>query len=133
MSGRAPTPGRPSLSFATLKRLSFAHSTVYTLLLIAWLVPGLALLETIFGFTHGIGWILMVALVFLALHARVVPMRTAVAVSVLGGLAPFFGTYEFVRESRRREVAARAAGVPAGPPEAARERPDAGAPARHPA
>lgn len=133
MSVPAPVPGRPSLSFATLKRLSFAHSTVYTLLLIAWLVPGLALLESVFGFTHGIGWILMVGLVFLALHARVVPMRTAVAVSVLGGLAPFFGTYEFVRESRRREVTARATAARASSPARACERPDASASARHPA
>lgn len=91
-----------SLSFPTLKRLSFAHSTIYTCLLIVWLVPGLATEEMVFGFTHGIGWILMVILIFAALRARVVPMRTAFAVSVLGGIAPFFGSYEFVREERRR-------------------------------
>ncbi len=91
-----------SLSFPTLKRLSFAHSTIYTCLLIVWLVPGLATEEMIFGFTHGVGWICMVILIFAALRARVVPMRTAFAVSVLGGIAPFFGSYEFVREERRR-------------------------------
>lgn len=93
-----------SLSFQALKRLSFAHSTAYSCLLVAWLVPGLAPAETVFGFAHGIGWICMVLLILLALRARVVPLRTAFAVSVLGGLAPFFGSYEFVRESRRRDV-----------------------------
>lgn len=92
-----------SLSFLTLKRLSFTHSAVYGCLLAAWLVPGLAAAETVFGFAHGIGWICMVLLILLALRARVVPLRTAFAVSVLGGLAPFFGSYELTREGRRRE------------------------------
>jgi len=91
-----------SLSFQALKRLSFTHSAIYTCLLVAWLIPGLAAAENVFGFAHGIGWICMVLLILLALRARVVPLRTAFAVSVLGGLAPFFGSYEFVRESRRR-------------------------------
>ncbi len=107
-----------SLSFGALKRLSFAHSSIYLCLLIVWLVPGLATGEMIFGFAHGIGWIVMVLLIFAALRARVVPLRTAVAVSVLGGIAPFFGSYEFVRETRRREGAGE-------PPEPSVERPTA--------
>jgi hypothetical protein len=99
----AAAPRRPlSLSFPTLKALSFTHSTIYACLLVVWLVPGLAGEEMVFGFAHGIGWICMVLLILLALRARVVPMRTAFAVSVLGGLAPFFGSWEFVREGRRR-------------------------------
>lgn len=89
-----------SLSFRTLKHLSLTHSTVYLCLLVVWLVPGLASAEMVFGFTHGIGWIVMVLLILAALRARVVPLRTAVAVGVLGGIAPFFGSYEFVREGR---------------------------------
>jgi hypothetical protein len=33
---------------------------------------------------------------------RVIPLRVGVAVAVLGGLGPFIGSYEFVREQRRR-------------------------------
>lgn len=94
----------PSLSFTTLKRLSFAHSGAYLLLLAVWLIPGLALAETIFGYTHGIGWILMVLFVLLALQARVLGLRLAFAVAVLGAVAPFFGSWEFVREQRRRDA-----------------------------
>ena len=94
----------PSLSFTTLKRLSFAHSGAYLLLLTVWLIPGLALGETIFGYTHGIGWILMVLFVLLALQARVLGLRLAFAVAVLGAIAPFFGSWEFVREQRRRDA-----------------------------
>ena len=118
-----------SLSFGTLKRLSFAHSTVYTCLLIVWLVPGLSTEEMVFGFTHGIGWIVMVVLIFAALRARVVPLRTAFAVSVLGGIAPFFGTYEFVREGRRRAALDPSRAVPV---RTAPERPSAGSPAAAP-
>jgi hypothetical protein len=31
-----------------------------------------------------------------------VSLRLAVAVAVLGGIGPFFGSYEFVREQHRR-------------------------------
>ena len=103
-----PTASRrrlPSLSFNTMKWLSFTHSGVYLVLLAVWLIPGLALAESIFGFTHGIGWILMVIFVLLALQARVLGLRLAFAVAVLGAIAPFFGSYEFVREQKRRDAA----------------------------
>ncbi len=111
--GSTPKPRKASLSRGTLKKLSFAHSTVYICLLVVWLVPGLALATSIFGFVHGIGWILMVLLILLALRARVVPLRTATAVAVLGGIAPFFGSYEFIRDGRRLEDQSEA-GVAAG-------------------
>ena len=101
----AAAPASASLSFTTLKRLSFTHSTIYLCLLAVWLIPGLASAEMVFGFAHGVGWICMVLLILLALRARVVPMRTAFAVTVLGGIAPFFGSWEFVQESRRRDAA----------------------------
>lgn len=106
----------PSLSFTTLKRLSFAHSGVYLVLLAVWLIPGLALAESIFGFTHGIGWILMVLFVLLALQARVLGLRLAFAVAVLGAIAPFFGSWEFVREQRRRDARAAAGPGPGDGP-----------------
>lgn len=99
-----------SLSFGTLKRLSFAHSAVYCTLLAVWLVPGLHGAEFAFGMLHGVGWLVMCALMFAALHARVVPMRVAVAVTVLGGIGPFIGSAEFVREEQRRIAPAGASG-----------------------
>ena len=50
------------------------------------------------------------ALMFAALHARVVPLRLAVAVTILGGIGPFIGSSEFVREDRRSTAPAAAAG-----------------------
>jgi hypothetical protein len=99
----------PSLGFGTLKRLSFAHSTVYAILLLVWLVPGLHALEFVFGLAHGLGWIAMCFLSLAAVRARVIPLRVGVAVAVIGAVGPFVGSYEFVREERRREAAGRSA------------------------
>jgi hypothetical protein len=109
-SGAAPAARGPSLSLPTLKRLSFTHSTIYACLLAVWLIPGLAGPEMVFGLLHGLGWIAMVALILAALRARVVSMRSAVAVAVLGGVGPFFGSYQLAREQREQEQAASPAG-----------------------
>jgi hypothetical protein len=93
-----------SLSFGTLKRLSFTHSAIYLTLLAVWLVPGLHGLEFVFGMAHGLGWIAMCLLVLAALRARVIGLRLAVAVAVVGAVGPFVGSYEFVREERRRRM-----------------------------
>lgn len=90
------------LTFGRLKRLSFAHSAVYLGLLTVWIVPGLHGAEFVLGMTHGIGWIVMCVLSLTALRMRVIPMRVAVAVAVIGGIGPFVGSIEFVREERRR-------------------------------
>jgi hypothetical protein len=102
---RASHPARQfagSLSFTTLKRLSFTHSAVYLTLLVVWIVPGLHALEFVFGMTHGLGWIAMCALSLAAVRARVISLRLGVAVAVIGAVGPFVGSYEFVREERRR-------------------------------
>jgi hypothetical protein len=99
-----------SPSFGLLKRLSFTHSAVYAVLLVVWLVPGLHGAEFVFGLTHGLGWIAMCLLSVAALRARVIPLRLAVAVAVIGAVGPFVGSYEFVREDRRRP---RSDGTPA--------------------
>ena len=91
-------------SFTTLKHLSFAHSTVYAILLTVWIVPGLHALELVFGLAHGIGWICMCVLCIEALRARVIGLQLAVAVAVIGAVGPFVGSYEFVRETRRRNL-----------------------------
>ena len=98
------TPLTPS--FTTLKYLSFTHSTVYAILLAVWIVPGLHSPELVFGLAHGLGWILMCVLCIEALRARVIPLPLAVAVAVVGAIGPFVGSYEFVREQRRRNLTA---------------------------
>jgi hypothetical protein len=95
-----------SLSYRTLKRLSFTHSAIYLTLLTVWLLPGLHELEFIFGLAHGLGWIAMCVLSLAALRARVISLRLAVAVTVIGAVGPFVGTFEFVREERPSRASA---------------------------
>ncbi len=90
----------PRLTRRTVKYASFAHSAIYFVLLVAWVVPGLAPVERVFGLAHGLGWFAMCALVIVALRMRLVDIRLAVAVALLGAVGPFIGSAEFVRQDR---------------------------------
>ncbi|HEV2811845.1 MAG TPA: hypothetical protein VGW10_01230 [Solirubrobacteraceae bacterium] len=89
-------------AFRALKYASFTHSAVYAALLVAAFTDSdtLAL-----GWMHGVGWIAMSLACLAAVRARVLPLRVALAVVVLGGVGPFFGSAAFVLEERRRRAA----------------------------
>jgi hypothetical protein len=89
--------------FTALKWVSFGHSCVYLALLICAFVLNEPQPATfVLGLTHGILWIGMSLACITAARLRIVSLRLAVAVAVLGGIGPFFGSYEFVREQRLR-------------------------------
>jgi hypothetical protein len=93
------------LTFTRLKWTSFVHSCVYTALLIcAFAVGKPEPLTLVLGWSHGVLWIAMSLLCITAARLRVVSMRLAVAVAVLGGIGPFFGSIQFVREQRERDA-----------------------------
>jgi hypothetical protein len=95
--------GAGPLTFKRLKWTSFSHSCVYVALLICAFAAGNPQpLTFVLGLAHGLLWIFMSIACLGAVRARVVPLRLAVAVAVLGGIGPFFGSYEFLREQRRR-------------------------------
>ena len=90
-------------SFRRLERVSFGHSLVYTgLLVCAFALGGPQPWTFAFGLAHGLLWIAMTIVCIVAVPLGIVPQRLAFAVVVLGGIGPFFGSLEFVRESRRR-------------------------------
>ena len=110
-TGGAAGPGDPPrprasagpLTFTRLKWTSFAHSCVYLALLICAFAAGNPQpLTFILGLTHGLLWIFMSLACLTAARLRIVTLRLAVAVAVLGGIAPFFGSFEFIREERKR-------------------------------
>jgi hypothetical protein len=107
---------RRVLTYNRLKAASFLHSAIYVTLLTVWLVPGLHGAEFVFGMAHGVGWIVMSLACIVAVRLHVISLRLAVAVAVLGGVGPFFGTAEFVREGRRRSEATSPARVQASWP-----------------
>ena len=90
------------LTFTRLKWMSFTHSCVYTALLVSAFAAGKPEpLTFVLGMTHGLLWIFMSLVCITAARLRVVSLRLAVAVAVLGGIGPFFGSYEFIREQRQ--------------------------------
>jgi type IV secretory pathway VirB6-like protein len=100
---RPPRTSAGPLTFTRLKWTSFAHSCVYLALLICAFAAGNPQpLTFILGLTHGLLWIFMSLACLTAARLRVVTLRLAVAVAVLGGIAPFFGSFEFIREQRKR-------------------------------
>lgn len=91
------------LTFTRLKWTSFTHSCVYIALLLSAFVAGKPEpLTFALGLTHGLMWIFMSLACLTAARIGIVSLRLSVAVAVLGGIGPFFGSYEFVREQRRR-------------------------------
>jgi hypothetical protein len=98
-----PRASAGPLTFTRLKWTSFAHSCVYLALLICAFAAGNPQpLTFVLGLTHGLLWIFMSLACLTAARLRIVTLRLAVAVAVLGGIAPFFGSFEFIREQRKR-------------------------------
>ena len=93
------------MTFRRLKYLSFTHSAIYTCLLVAWVVPGLPEAELVFGWAHGIGWIVMSMLCIEAVRRRVIPLWLGVMVAVVGGVGPFAGSAGFVVHEHRARAA----------------------------
>jgi hypothetical protein len=95
------------VSFEQLKLLSFTHSAIYLTLLTVWLVPGLEGAERVFGWAHGIGWIVMSLLAIDAVRRRVIPLWLGVTVAIIGGVGPFAGSVGFVVQERRSHPSTR--------------------------
>jgi hypothetical protein len=92
-----------TVTFTRLEIVSFAHSCIYTgLLVCAFALGNPQPATTILGFAHGIIWIGMALTCIAAARFKVIPYWLAVSVAVLGGIGPFFGTVGFIVESRRR-------------------------------
>jgi hypothetical protein len=99
-----PRPGVGPLTFGRLKWTSFSHSCIYlALLLSAFALGKPEPLTFTLGLAHGLLWIGMSIACITAARLRIVSLRLAVAVAVLGGVGPFFGSYEFIRAQRLRD------------------------------
>lgn len=83
-----------------LAPLSLLHSVVYATMLALMFSDGPESVRSVLGWTHGLMWIAMSLVCVTAASRRLLPLRTALAVAVLGGVGPFIGTYEFMRLRR---------------------------------
>ena len=88
------------MTYERLKLASFTHSAIYAALLVVWIVPGLKPETFVFGLAHGVIYLTMCAACLYALSRRIIDLRLAVAVCVIGMIGPFVGSYEFARQQR---------------------------------
>jgi hypothetical protein len=77
------------------------------LLICAFVLDGPQPITFILGLTHGILWIGMSITSVFAVRYGVINLRLAVAISILGCIAPFFGSAEFLRQKHQRKVRSR--------------------------
>lgn len=86
--------------------VSLLHSVVYfSLLVCAFPLGDPQPVTFILGLSHGLLWIGMSLTSIAAVHFRVINLRLAVAIALLGCVAPFFGSIEFIRQNRQRAAA----------------------------
>lgn len=94
------------VTFRRMEAVSLAHSVIYLGLLIsAFALGGPQPWTFVLGLSHGIIWIVMSLAAVAAVHFGVINLRLAVAIALLGCIAPFFGSAEFLRQSHQRKRA----------------------------
>jgi hypothetical protein len=91
------------LTRPVLRAGSYTHSVVYTILLWAAVTDQEGIVS-VFGWIHGIGWIVMSLLCLAAVRRRVIPLWLGVTVAVVGGVGPFAGSIGFLVDQRRRHA-----------------------------
>lgn len=102
VSSSTPIESRAQI-FKALEWTSLCHSCIYiSLLICAFALHKPEPATFALGLAHGLLWIAMSLACITAARFRIVSLRLAVAVAVLGGIGPFFGSFEFLREQRRR-------------------------------
>ena len=99
---------RRVVTFNRMEVVSLTHSVVYFALLIsAFLLGGPQPWTFIFGLSHGLIWIGISITSVLAVRYGVINLTLAVAIAVLGCVAPFFGSAEFLRQKHQKKLAQR--------------------------
>lgn len=99
-------------SYRFLRGCSFLHSAIYLTLLTLVAIPGHQGAQTVFGYGHGIGWILMTLMALAAMRHRTITVTHAALISIGGAVGPFIGSGAFILLERRREPRADVARSP---------------------
>ena len=106
-----PRPGerqfRRVVTYRRLEVASIFHSFVFACLLVCAFLIGKPQPATfIFGFVHGVLFMIMAVVCVVAYRYRMLSSEVVVAVIVFGGVGPFIGSAFFVRYADRRPDAA---------------------------
>jgi hypothetical protein len=95
-------PRRPGVtpSYRALRSLACVHGGIYCLLLVVWLVPGLAGATFVLGMTHGLLWIALALLTLWACLTRRAPWNVFAYVAILATIIPLAGAFGYLHEER---------------------------------
>ena len=113
-------PRTTGMLFPWVKRVSLIELAIFGGLLVVWLLPGLEEPTFYFGMAHGIGFILLCILIWIAVMRREVPFwLLASALTPVGPVGSSIGV-EYIERKEKREraefdAARSAAGAPPQP------------------
>lgn len=97
---------RPGPLYPWVRRASWVEAAIFAALVVFWLAPGFASETTVFGWAHGIGYLALLALIFVAVVRHEVPFwLLAATFTPLGPLGSVAGIAWLDRRERREETA----------------------------
>ena len=86
---RTPVPGR---LFRWVKRLSWVELAIFTALVVFWLAPGYRTEEMVFGWAHGLGFVALCIVIWIAAVRREAPYTLlAATLTPVGPLGSVIG------------------------------------------
>ena len=98
---RRPAPGP---LWPWVKRVSWLELAIFTVLIIVWLLPGFDRETFIFGLTHGIGYIALCVLIWIAILRHEAPYTLlAATLTPVGPLGSVIAV-EVIERKRRAQV-----------------------------
>ena len=96
-------PRAPGPLFAWVKRASFVELAIFCGLLIVWAIPGLDYATFLFGLAHGIGYLGLCLLLWIAILRREAPFWLfAATLTPVGPVGSVIGIEWIERRGRRR-------------------------------
>ena len=97
-------PRRPGPLFAWVKRVSLVELAIFAGLLVVWAIPGLKEATFVFGLSHGIGYIALCLLLWVAILRREAPFWLfAATLTPVGPVGSVIGI-EWIERRERRTV-----------------------------
>lgn len=106
-TGGAPVPGaspllRTLLGVRSLAVFSIVHSVFFTgLMICAFVLDKPQPATFIFGFVHGVMYMIMTAAAIVAARIRTISVTSALIIVIIGLFGPYVGAIELVRTLRR--------------------------------
>jgi hypothetical protein len=93
---------RPGALYPWVRRASWVETAIFAALVVFWLAPGFAEETTVFGWAHGIGYLALLGLIFVAVLRHEVPFwLLAATFTPLGPVGSVAGIVYLDRRKRR--------------------------------